>query len=66
MALMDFSAVHSFNCVFSYLFRKYILSSYQMPGTKPDTRNMTISNVPDVMKCPFSWGRKPINNQEKE
>lgn len=33
-----------------------------MLGIKLDIRNMIISNVFDVMKCFFLWGRKLINN----
>lgn len=59
-ALDEFPLIHSLSHVLSDLFKKY-MSSYQMPGAKSDTRNMTISSVPVVRKCPFSWGREPMN-----
>lgn len=55
MTLNEFSATHSLDYVFNYLFKKYELNSYQMPGAKPYTKNVTISTVPTVMKRPFSW-----------
>lgn len=37
-----------------------------MPGAKLDTRNVTISTVPAVMKFSFSWETEPMNSQANE